>query len=283
MELDEIELEEVVTEEDVVEEVEEEAEPVEETEVAEEAEEEELSVSFEGEEPEEEQEAPEWVKATRKESRELAKKNRDLQRQLEELQGAKKEAVLGERPKLEQFDYDESKYDEALEAWLAKKGQVEAQEAEKRKDEEKQAEAWQAKLDDYATARNALSAKAKDFTEAEETVRAVLSPARQSMLLDAVKGDPTILVYALGKNPKKAQALADIKNDVQFIAELVRLESGMKVSGVKRKAAPEKRVGSKAGAPVSSKTSLARLEADAERTGDYTTYFAAKKRLKEQG
>lgn len=292
-ELEDVNLDDLVEEETLEDEIEDDAEPEQEPEAdevddeAQEVEEEDteaettdddFSVSFGDEE--EKEEAPEWVKNIRKSNRELAKKNRELERKLEERAEAEKVTELGEKPRLDQFDYDEVKYSDALSDWMERKREVDANAKAQEEEQAKLQEEWQAKLDSYADAKAVLVKKAKDYEDAEDEVREVFSPARQGILLDAVK-DPALMVYALGKNPKRARELAEIKNDVRFVAELARLEQDMKVTGIKNRKAPEKRVGMKGGNPTSTKTSLARLEAEAERTGDYTKLFKAQKRMRE--
>jgi hypothetical protein len=79
-------------------------------------------------------------------------------------------------------------------------------------------------------------------------------------------------VYALGKNPKKAAELAKRSDPVEFAFAVARLEKDLKVSNRKSAPAPEKIV-QNSGRVVSSASvdsTLNRLRAEAERTGDYT-------------
>lgn len=240
-----------------------------------------LSVSFDGQDDEDdESSAPEWAKSLRKKHRESQKEKRKLEARIKELEGAKEKEELGERPTLESCGYDEDAFADALSAWNTEKANVDKRKQAEREAQEELNAAFVEKQRNYVAAKTELSAKAKDFDDAEEEVRTSLSEPRQAMLLDAVK-DPAIVTYALGKNPKKLRELAGIRSDVAFIAEIVRLESKMKVSGVKPKPMPEKRVGGKGGAPISSKTTLERLEREAEKTGDRSKVLAYKRRQRE--
>lgn len=242
-----------------------------------------LTVSFDGDddEPEQDNAAPEWARELRKEHRKLKKEKRDLEKKLAEKSEAQEQVALGPKPTLESAGYDEEKFEADLIAWQEQKRKVEAEKVAQEEINRKAEEEFQEKLSNYNEAKGKLSKKAKDFVDAEDEVQAILPPMRQGIMLDAVK-DPALMVYVLGKNPQKLQKLASIKNDVQFIAELARLEQSVKVSKVKKAPAPEKRVGSSGGVPIGSQAQLEKLEKEADRTGDRTKVIAFKKRLRDR-
>lgn len=233
-----------------------------------------------GEEPtpqdEEEAKAPTWVKELRKSHRELLKEKRELQSKLEALTTpAQKAEVLGKKPKLEDHDYDSDAYEVALEAWYEQKRKVEAAEAESAKAARASQDAWQQKLEGYGKAKTEL--KVKDFDDAEGVVTEALSQTQQGILIQG-SDNPALLVYALGKNPKKAAELAAVKDPVKFAFAIAKLETQLKVSNRKQPPAPEKTVSGNA--PSSSGTvdsTLERLRAEAEKTGNYTKVFQYKK------
>ena len=67
---------------------------------------------------EETAEAPPWVKELRKSHRDAKKENRALKEKLEALERTETKPVqLGEKPRLETFDYDADKFEQELEAW----------------------------------------------------------------------------------------------------------------------------------------------------------------------
>ena len=87
--------------------------------------------------------------------------------------------------------------------------------------------AWDAKLAGYNAAKADL--KARDFEDAEAVIADTLSVTQQGIILDGAE-KPALLVYALGKNPKKAAELAAITNPVAFAAAIGRLEASLKVT-----------------------------------------------------
>lgn len=241
--------------------------------------EEELQVQIGDEEPppQEQEEAPQWVKDLRKQQRELIKENRELKRNLQTGQPAQQKPALSERPKLADFDYDEDKHQAALDGWYAKKLEIDQFEANQRRaaeDAQKQVEevrkAYQTK---------ASSLKVPDYQAAEEEVIATLSEAQQGLILGGAD-NPPLLVYALGKNPKRLSELAAIKDPVKFAFAAAKLEKDLKVSNRKNeKPAPETTVKS-SGPVVSGNATLERLRAEAQKTGDMSKVVAYKRQMR---
>jgi inosine/xanthosine triphosphate pyrophosphatase family protein len=106
-----------------------------------------------------------------------------------------------------------------------------------------------------------------------------LNQTQQGIIVQGAD-DPALLVYALGKNPKKLQELSSISDPVDFAFKLAKLEAQLKVTN-KKAPSPETRVkGAKTG--VSSGSSdkvLERLRNEADKTGDYTKVLSYKKKL----
>jgi hypothetical protein len=245
-----------------------------ETETAEaEAQEEEITVMIGDEAPEEENPAPDWV-------RELRKKNREDQKRIKELeaklatQQPQAQVTLGKKPELDEFDYDTTRYEAALSDWFEKKRSYEAQQEQTRKAEQEQQEAWQSKLESYSQAKTQL--KVKDFEDAEATVSETFNVTQQGVVLQGAE-NPALLVYALGKNPKKLKELGSITDPVKFAFAIAKLETQLKVSNKKPAPPPEKTVGGTAPIRGAVDSTLERLRADAERTGDYSKVFAYRK------
>lgn len=232
--------------------------PVEPDPVAPPVKEDEFTVSIGEEEPESEPHgpAPTWVK-------EMRRQNKELRKQLAQLQKVQPVAPvleLGEKPTLESLDYDTQKYEEALTKWYAKKLKIDEQNA-------KATAQWQEKLSSYNRAKVELGAE--DYEDAEAVVLQHFDVAQQSIIVSGAK-DAALLVYALGKNPVKAAALGAIKDPVQFIFAVARLEAQLKVSGKKPATPPETRVTGNGRVSGGIDATLERLRAEAERTGDYT-------------
>jgi hypothetical protein len=226
--------------------------------------------------------APQWVK-------ELRKSNRELQRQLRAYEAKEKTQqapqatqapTLGPKPKLEEFDYDETKFDAALEKWYETKRQVDKVKEEAEAQERARQEAAQARLNGYIGEAKEL--RVKDFQDVESEVVGALSVEQQGILL-AGADKPALLVYALGRNPAKLKSLASINDPVRFAFAAAKLESQLKVTSRNApKPAPEQRVSASGGAPVSggSQQTLERLREEAARTGDMTKVIAYKRQLK---
>lgn len=214
------------------------------------------------------QQAPAWVKDLRKANREKDRAIRERDAEIARLKGAAAPApvVLGAKPTLQGCDFDEAKFESELEAWHARKAELDAQAAAKAKTEEAQRNAWQAKLDAFARSKAAL--RVADFDDAEEAVDSLWSVTQRGILIQGA-GNPAALKYALGKNPAEAKRLAAITDPVLFTWALAQLESKVKIQARKPATAPEKVAprSSMSGASAVD-NELARLQAQADKTGD---------------
>jgi hypothetical protein len=251
---------EVVEEETEVSEIVDEEEPEDTEEVV-------VSIGEEAPPPEEHTPAPEWVKELRKTNRELQRQNRELQGKLQAAPPETKPVVIGNKPKLEDHDYDADKYEEALTNWFDRKRQADDVNAKQEAEVMNQQKEWRAKLDGYGKAKAEL--RVKDFDDAEEVAQQVFSITQQGVLLQGAD-NPALVVYALGKNPAKAKELAEIKDPVKFAFAVAKLEKDLKVTNRRQAPAPERIVtgtGRSAGAVDST---LERLREDAARTGNMT-------------
>lgn len=233
-----------------------------------------------GDEPveEESQPAPDWVRELRKKNREDQKRIRELEARLAQQQAPQATAAPGKKPELEDFDYDTAKYEASLADWFDKKRRYEEQVSLAQRQEQEVQEAWQNKLQNYAQARTSL--KVKDFEDAESTVAEMLNVTQQGVVIQGAE-NPALVIYALGKNPKKAKELASIDDPVKFAFAIAKLETQLKVTGKKMPPPPEKTVGGGT-APIRGAvdSTLERLRVDAERTGDYSKVYAYKKQKK---
>ena len=234
---------------------------------------EEVVVTIGDQEPpqDEDHAAPDWVREVRKTNRELQKENRELKAKLTQ---PEKPAVLGDRPKLADFDFDEDKHEAAVDAWHALKSKADAEAAERDRQQKEQAKSWQERLDNYDAAKTSL--KVPDFSDAEDTAREVLSVTQQGIILQGAT-NPALVVYALGKNPDKAKELAAIKDPVQFTFAVARLETQLKTTTKKPTLSPEKVVTGSGRISGVSGNALETLRAEAEKTGDYSKVIAYKK------
>jgi len=241
---------------------------------------EELVITIKGESPppeEEEKQAPEWVKNLRKSYRELQREKRELEEKLKMVSPAPETNPVdpGKKPTLEACDYDSDKFENELAGWFERKRQSEEVIAKQRSKQQAEQESWQKKLEGYNQSKTGL--KVADFQDAEEAVLESLSVTQQGIILQGAQ-NPAVMVYALGKNPKKAKELAEITDPVQFAFAVAKLETQLNVTR-KQLPPPEKRIVSNSGSGSSS-VQLERLRDEAARTGDYTKVMAFKKQLK---
>ncbi len=225
---------------------------------------------------EEERAAPDWVRELRKQHRELQRKVREYEVQQTAVPAGPK--PVGPKPKLEDHDYDTDRYETALEAWYAQKALADKAEREAQRQAEEAQRAWQAKLDGYGKAKADL--KVRDYDEAEHTVMETLTVTQQGVVLQGAE-NPALVVYALGKNPKKAKELAALTDPVKFAFAVAKLEAQLKITPRTKPPAPERTL-SNGTAPVSGSidSTLERLRSEAERTGDMSKVIAYKRQLR---
>lgn len=239
-----------------------------------------------GEEPspeeEEERRAPEWVRDLRKSNREKDRAIRERDAEIARLKGAGQSSavVLGPKPTLESSDYDAEKFEQELEAWHARKLQIDQQEREKSQAEERERASWQAKLESYGKAKAAL--KVKDYEDAEGMVQDMLNVTQQGIILQGAE-NPATMVYALGKNPKKAKELASITDPVKFAFAIAKLETQLKVTPRKSAPVPERTVRSSVAGAAAVDNQLAKLQAEADKTGDRSKVAAYLRQKKARG
>lgn len=234
-----------------------------------------------GEEPPPQEEvekeaAPQWVKDLRKRERELARENREL-KAAQAAKSAPQAQTLSAKPTLEDCQFDEEVFEQKLTAWHEQKRAVEAEEVKARQAQEAAQQAYQARVQRYQQGKAEL--KVSDFDEAEAAVADTLSVVQQQIILAGAK-DPTKLTYALGKNPVELKRLASITDPVEYAWAAAQLETQLKVT--QRKSAPpaERKIVGNAAAVAVNDPKLARLEAEADKTGDRSALIAYKRAMK---
>ncbi|WP_198079315.1 hypothetical protein [Acinetobacter calcoaceticus] len=235
-----------------------------------------------GEEDFQGQPAPEWLKKERAAIKEIRKLERIRERRIQELEAelgkhSKPETIeLGEKPTLESAGYDAEEFEAKLTEWHAKKLQVEQQEASKREEQEKAQKVWQDKLNSYETKKTAIKTKVRDFDEAEELARDVLTQTQQGILIHAAE-KPQLLIYHLGKNPQKAKELAAINDPIQFAFAAAKIDAQIKMTARKPSTSPERKPSGSASLSGSVDAKEAELEKEALRTGDRTKLIQYRK------
>lgn len=254
-------------------------------EVSEEGDDDQIVISMDGEdltqEDEEQKHAPSWVKELRKSSREKDKKIRELEAKLNAgAAPAAKPLTLPAKPKLEDFDYDPDVYEEKLGEWFETKRRHDAQVEASKKAQDDAEKAWQDKLTSYGKAKADL--KVRDYEDAEAYVQGRFNVTQQGIILQGLE-NPALVVYALGKNHKKATELADITDPVRFAVAIGKLETQLKVTTRKSPPPPPKTVSGTGRVSGAVDSTLDRLRTEAEKTGDYTKVLKYKQQKKKSG
>lgn len=227
---------------------------------------------------EEETRAPEWVRELRKANREKEKRIKELEAKLNATTETKP-VTLAKKPTLEDCDYDSEEFEKRLEDWYEDKRQYDAMQAEANAKQEADAKDWQNRLDAYEKAKSSL--KVRDYEDAEAFALDTFSITQQGILIQG-SDNPALIVYALGKNAKRAKELASIDDPVRFAFAVAKLETQLKVTNRKATVAPEKTIAS-GGSSISGSmdSTLERLRAEAEKTGNYSKVIQYKKQKRQ--
>ena len=219
--------------------------------------------------PQEEQTpAPKWLRELRKTNRELQRQNRELKSKVESAaQTETKPVTLGKKPTLEDHDYDADRFEVALSDWFDLKRKAADVTARQEAEVMTQQKAWQSKLDSYGKAKAEL--RVKDFEDAEAVAQELFSITQQGVVLQGAE-NPALVIYALGKNLKKAKELSEITDPVKFAFAVAKLEKDLKVTNRKAAPPPEKIVSGTGRSSGAVDSTLERLRAEAEKTGNMT-------------
>jgi len=246
----------------------------------EESDEDEVVISIGEESPPQEEEvrAPAWVRELRKSNREKERKIRELEAKLNAAATETKPVALSAKPTLESCDYDSDEYEQKLADWYEQKREYDAAEASVAAQRDAEAKAWQDKLDSYAKAKASL--KVRDYDEAEATALDTFDVTQQGIVLQG-SDNPALLIYAIGRNAKRAKELASINDPVKFAFAVAKLETQLKVTNRKAATAPERTINSGGGRLSGAiDSTLERLRAEALKTGDLSKVMAYKRSKK---
>ena len=216
--------------------------------------------------PQEEDRAPAWFRELRKSNREKDRKIRELEAKVNAPVAETKPATLGKKPTLEECEYDAEEYEKKLADWFEDKRVFETEEAKQQTQRDAEAQAWQAKLDSYGAAKAAL--KVRDYDEAEAFALDTFNVTQQGIVLQGSE-QPALVIYALGKNQKRAKELSSITDPVKFAFAIAKLETQLKVTNRQATTSPERTI--KSGTSRISGAidpTLERLREEAARTGN---------------
>lgn len=218
--------------------------------------------------PQEEDRAPQWVRELRKSNREKERKIRELEARLNAPVAETKPATLGKKPSLEECDYDADEYEKKLADWYEDKRVFDTEQAKAESQRDAETKSWQAKLDSYAKAKASL--KVRDYDDAEAFALDTFNITQQGIVLQGSE-QPALVIYALGKNQKRAKELSSITDPVKFAFAIAKLETQLKVSNRQATTSPERTITS-GGGRISGAIdhTLERLREEASRTGNMT-------------
>ncbi len=240
-----------------------------------EAEQEEVSITFGDDKPEEEEKHDtDLVRHLRKTNREQAKAIKEFKKANVKTDD---ETPLGARPTFEGSDYDEDKFSDALSEWNDSKRKFESSEKEEEDKKIKDQESFDAKGNAYTEAKKAFNQD--EFEEAEAAVKSKLSETQVKILIHSFGDGTAKLVAGLGSNPKRLEELSKITDHILFAVAAQKLESSMKMTPKRTpKNVPESKLGGNSSS--SAGANIEKLKEQAQNTGNYTAYYAAKREQK---
>ncbi|MDM1814947.1 phage capsid protein [Serratia ureilytica] len=186
------------------------------------------------------QPAPQWVKELRKGFKETQKENRELRRQLEQIQSKPAEAqqpqsdVIPPKPTLESCEYDESAFEQAMTDWHEKKGRAE----QVKQQQQRQQQELQQRLTERLTKHQERAAKlpVKDYREMEDIVRQEIPVIQQEILIHAADEGSELVAYALGKNQQLRQRVAAETDPIRAAFLLGQISQQVKLAPKPKKA-----------------------------------------------
>ncbi|HFF8979789.1 phage capsid protein [Serratia marcescens] len=186
------------------------------------------------------QPAPQWVKELRKGFKETQKENRELRRQLEQIQSKPAEAqqpqsdVIPPKPTLESCEYDEAAFEQAMTDWHEKKGRAE----QVKQQQQRQHQELQQRLTERLTKHQERAAKlpVKDYREMEDIVRQEIPVIQQEILIHAADEGSELVAYALGKNQQLRQRVAAETDPIRAAFLLGQISQQVKLAPKPKKA-----------------------------------------------
>lgn len=230
-----------------------------------EADEGDLVIGFEGDpEPDPDSDQPgdnSAIRALRQQLREEKRRRKEL-----EQASAPPPVQLGPKPTLAGHDYDEEQFEAALDAWKEEKRKADEHVSQAEVTQAENAKAWEEAGKRYQEGKAALAVD--DHADAEAAVEEALGPT--AALIAMAARDPAKMVYALGKSPARLAELAKLKNNpIKLAAEIARLEGGVTMKK-RTPPNPDKPASGSAPMPGGTDKQMAKLEKEAERSGDRT-------------
>lgn len=166
----------------------------------------------------------EYIKRLQEENRSFREREAEYQRRLEAIEKRFPQQDENAQPTREQFDFDESKYEAAMNDWRAR--QVQQRLAEEQKTTEAQRQ-QQERFDAYRGRIEKFAADHPDFEEVVSGIAVPLPPQLQLAIMGHESGPE--IAYYLGQNEDEAFNLAMVRDGLEAHA-LDRLVARMKAA-----------------------------------------------------
>lgn len=208
--------------------------------------------------------------------RDLRARNREMAAKLRAQEaGSKPEAIeVGEKPTLESCEYDEERFENELTAWHGRKADAAKQKTQQQEAAEKRKAEWDKLEQTYTASKAALGVD--DFEDAEAEAAAILPPEVMA-LIRMTEGQSAGLLYAIARSPAKLEELSKL-DPARAAIRIGELKGQLKMT-TRKAPAPDRPVKGNA-APADADKHLARLEKEAERTGDRTKLIQYRRKLR---
>lgn len=197
---------------------------------------------------------------------------RDQAKELAQLRKSIPKPELGAMPDyFDDCDADPASFATAMEAWLKRKAEFDKDQSDEIAAQDAVKKRNQDKFDTYQAGIAQLNVP--DYADAQSVVEMALPHNAQSAIIEAVD-NPAAFIYAISKSPEKLAELAKIDDPIKLLKAVWKLEGTMKVT-TRRKGVALEQI-ERGGVPVQigADKQQARLEAEAEKTGNYTELFA---------
>ena len=241
-----------------------------------EGEEDEFPVIAFSDDPEEGEDETPLIKQLRQQVRDLSRK---VNRRADEPEVSNDpEPVVPPIPQIEDFEYDTDRHSEAIKARDAARDAHAEWRHRQTERESKRQTAEQERARAIEQQRKSLGVSDYEARAAEVHDR---MSEQQIAILVSGADNPAQLIYALGRSPSRLDQLAGETNLAKFAVMIGKMEKDIRV--MKRKAPPpESRVtGATASTAVTNDSKeLAKLEAEADRSGDRSKVIAYKRSMK---
>ena len=244
-----------------------------------------LTITIEGDEPEADPDADidaelgdrgkRAIKALREADKAKSAKLREAEAKIAQYEADRAPKVVEvAKPTLEGCGFDADVFADKMQEYTEAQVAVKAKRAEAEALTKASDDDYKERFDRYTASKATM--RVDDFAASEDTVRKALTREQQSVLIRNCM-DPAKVVAALGQSKKTLDSIAAVKDIDRFAYQLAMIEGKITVTS-KSPPPPETRLGGASSAVGgASVQNLDKMLAVAQKTGDYTAYYAAKK------